>query len=142
MGYTHYHEQARAFTDTEWSALLDDVRKIIGHSHGIPLAREYDRADEPPELDGELVIFNGVGDDGHETFVLTREPSGHFEFTKTARKPYDEVVTACLLAAHAIAPGALDIGSDGEPEEWALGRDLYEAATGKPAPGHPVERDD
>lgn len=56
----------------------------------------------------------------------------YFNFCKTARKPYDLAVTLVLLAAHEVASGALDIGSDGDWDEnesygggWVVPRQVY-----------------
>ena len=63
-----------------------------------------------------------------------------FQFTKTAYKPYDEVVTACLIVARDhFPPALLTIHSDGEWAEWARGAALYEQVLGRPA-HDPVER--
>jgi hypothetical protein len=104
------------------------------------LAWEYDQLDHPPEVTDELIRFNGIGSNGHETFHLpkTMEP-GHpstgkkyrSNFCKTARKPYDAVVCAILLSMHKHAPGAWDIASDGDlhDEEWLAGVELFRQAT-------------
>lgn len=44
-----------------------------------------------------MVCFNGVGELAHEAFVI--EKKGTDDFCKTARKPYDLLVVACLIAA-------------------------------------------
>jgi len=49
------------------------------------------------EIGAASVTLNGLGEAGHEEFVFPGEVG--FNFTKTAGKPYDEVVTACLLVA-------------------------------------------
>jgi hypothetical protein len=56
-----------------------------------------------------MVCFNGVGDLAHETFVI--EKKGSDDFCKTARKPYDLLVVACLIAAWQILN--YRFGSDG-----------------------------
>lgn len=138
MGYTHYFEQARPFTEAEFAAIGEAVRKIIAASD-VKIVREYDRTDEEAEITPDLIAFNGEGDDGHETFWLERGTvGGTFQFCKTARKPYDEVVVACLLAIEMIAPGALDLGSDGGIADWMDGRALVAEALGAPALEIPV----
>jgi hypothetical protein len=130
LGYTHYYPQQRDFTPDEFANLGEAARKIIAAVE-LPLAWEYDEPKKPPQIDLGVIRFNGVGDDGHETFYLPRvnerpewssERRGDvFRFTKTAYKPYDLVVTAILIAADAIAPGALAISSDGGPNDWQAG---------------------
>lgn len=65
---------------------------------------------------------------GHETFVLQRkqwrdkygENTGNtlFSFCKTARKPYDLMVTACLILYKYYFKQDVEIGSDGDEEDW------------------------
>ncbi len=81
-----------------------------------------------PVVDDEMIHFNGVGEDGHETFVVMRARDSDFSFCKTAQKPYDAIVTAVLCLAYTIAPGVLKISSDGRSEEWATGLALAKAA--------------
>jgi hypothetical protein len=130
MGYTHYHPQNRDYTTEEWASLTEAARAIIATS-AVPLAREYDEPGTPPEIDGDRIMLNGIGDDGHETFILRRIRSGEFEFTKTAAKPYDEVVTAILATSHTLAPDALRISSDGNAADWDDGVALARRAMGK-----------
>lgn len=132
MGYTHYFPAKRDFTTDEFLQIGEAVRAIIKASP-VPVVREFDRPDESPEINGDFIAFNGPGADGHETFWLPREKEG-FQFCKTAEKPYDVVVTACLIAADKIAPGALDIGSDGGPDDWQAGLKLAEQAVGRLGP--------
>lgn len=137
MGYTHYFPHKRSFTPDEWQAVTTAARQIIAASQ-VPLAFEYNDPISAPQIDADYIRFNGIGDDGHETFAIYRD-LGHlaaswsfytdqmrergyvFVFCKTAHKPYDVVVTAILSAINKLAPGALDIGSDGGPHEWGPG---------------------
>ena len=141
IGYTSYFQQQREITDKEWTAICKDARKIIktAIASGIPLAWDYDELGKKPEVSKELIRFNGIAANGHETFYLPRVmESGYrgdkyrFNFCKTARKPYDQVVGAILLSMHEHAPGAWDIASDGgvEDEEWAYALELYHLAVG------------
>ena len=49
-------------------------------------------------LEKDGVLFNGIGDNSHETFGITKDRTG-FQFTKTQLKPYDKHVYACLVIA-------------------------------------------
>lgn len=137
MGYTHYFPHMRDFTDAEWEEIKTAAVAIIATAK-IPLAWEYTEPKMPPQVDAEQIRFNGVGENGHETFVVSRsltklakrwdyyaeqykERGYVFVFCKTALKPYDVVVTAVLSAIADLAPGALDIDSDGEPQDWRAG---------------------
>lgn len=65
------------------------------------------------------ICFNGVGDLSHETFLLEKAPKEkEFNFCKTNGKPYDLMVTSMLIVCAGYAEGALEIGSDGEIEDW------------------------
>jgi len=109
----------------KWDAFCKDVRAIIGASD-VPVCREYDSPGESPQIDDRLVAFNGVEDDGHETFWVDRnEPV--WAFCKTARKPYDEIVVACCESAkrHGVFK---EWSSDGDPEDHAAGLALLARA--------------
>lgn len=69
------------------------------------------------------------GDCSHESFWFPRtmgadecgRPDGdgrHFQFCKTAYKPYDVMVTAALIAAKHRFGGAVMVESDGEDKDW------------------------
>ena len=64
-----------------------------------------------------------MASDAHETFHLTPH-AVKFEFCKTARKPYDEVVVGILDFAH--KRGLLEFTSDGNADDLAVGRRLVE----------------
>lgn len=117
MGYTHYYTGLRNLTEEERDNLSESIVHIV-EATKVPLAG-WDGANKLAFDDEGRVHFNGVGADGHETFSF---PTGDgFNFCKTASKPYDEVVTAILIAADTICPGAFDISSDGNIEDWVNG---------------------
>jgi len=141
MGYTHYWRQLRDFTDTEWQELTRLAKLITADGQGI-LANEYDEENSKPTIDSEQIRFNGKGEDGHETFIITKKKrakrqyeeqeaydrQGAFEFCKTAHKPYDKYVTAVLCALHNMKikldeekPPVLYIRSDGNTKDWTEG---------------------
>jgi hypothetical protein len=120
IGYTHYFPQQRNFTTKEWIQLRDVVRSLIATTK-VPLAYEADEPKRKPLIDNDMIRFNGVGEDGHETFVIYRFNDNSYNLCKTAQKPYDVIVTAILTLANTLAPGALKISSDGRPEDWAAG---------------------
>lgn len=79
-----------------------------------------------------MIWFNGIGEDGHETFVFEQshtissydrknEQGQYFSFCKTARKPYDTAVVACLIILKHYFGDDLVVRSDGNPKEWAEG---------------------
>lgn len=128
MGYTHYFPQTRKFTDLEWRNIHADATTVLNFCQmdGIALAEEHDNT-LPVVVDMYEIRFNGVGEEGHETFHVTREFSHGFNFCKTARKPYDWAVCLVLLICHHHAPGVLEIGSDGDwDNEWQKPRELFQ----------------
>ena len=113
MGYTHYWTVTQPFTDAQWDR-LPRAAKLVLSTSGSPVAFESDTT-RKPLVDHELIRFNGVGEDGHETFLFNRAPGG--ELCKTARKPYDALVVSILSFAKTIAPDSIRIESDGSLEE-------------------------
>ena len=141
MGYTHYWRQLRDFTDTEWQELTRLAKLITADGQGI-LSNEYDEKNSKPTIDNEQIRFNGIGDNGHETFIITKkkrakreyeeqeayDKKGAFEFCKTAHKPYDKYVVAVLCAIYNMKikldeekPPVLYIRSDGNTKYWTEG---------------------
>lgn len=80
------------------------------------------------------------GDCSHEGFILSRtfEPytnqtKSHgmwFDFCKTAFKPYDLAVTACLVIAKHHFKNDIVVSSDGEMENWVEAMTLCEMELG------------
>lgn len=129
MGYTHYWTLERTITQPEMTRIATDINAIVLASE-IPLAYEYDEPTRPPHIDGDYIRFNGVGNDGHETFMLESIHIG-FNFCKTASKPYDVVVTASLIVLKDALGPDVEISSDGDAEDWIDGLNLAERATGR-----------
>ena len=117
MGYTHYWRHS-SFSDEEWDEICARARSIL-NATDVPLQWEYD-VEQPPQVNHEAIRFNGVEDDGHETFYLEKNSKG--EFCKTARKPYDEVVVALLTTIDEVADHFS--WSGGEPEQNEPGLEL------------------
>jgi hypothetical protein len=135
MGYTHYWYLQRSATDEERAAIQSAATAIFAAT-AVPL--------DVQRVTGSMIAFNGVGDDAHEPFWLMfdigvddglrRETDdGEFYFTKTAVKPYDEVVVAMLCAVCHLAPGFLKPSSDGRPVDWDLGCQLAREALQDPS---------
>jgi hypothetical protein len=79
------------------------------------------------------------GDCSHETFRIRQyarrqpwEPKGEalFAFCKTAYKPYDILVTGCLIIAQHYFPCQVRISSDGESKDWEDARRLCQHVLG------------
>lgn len=127
MGYTHYWS-GPAYSGVEFAKIADATRKIIKAS-GVVIRGGNGLV--PPEITNHNVALNGCRPDlDHETFGL--DCSGGTDFCKTARKPYDIVVTACL--AYVAAYHDYEISSDGDVEDWIAGTELANKALGVPVP--------
>lgn len=114
MGYTHYFETNKNPKPISLDELKKKVDNVLNEHKNI-IRFECDEA--KPALcevkDGEILIrFNGIGDDGHETFYFDSREVG-FNFCKTARKPYDVVVCKVLLYLKQYFGDAIDVRSDG-----------------------------
>jgi len=127
MGFTQYWECKRGLDTEKFKAYVKDVKKVL---EGVDIiCHENDMPETPPTIKDDLIRFNGKGEDGHETFMITPEPSD-FEFCKTARKPYDKYVVACLILAKFHFGDAIEISSDGDLEDWEDGLCLAQDKTG------------
>ena len=115
MGYTHYHKNL-SFTDATWEKLRRDVRKLLKNlPEDVKVQREHNN-DSRPLIGKDSIIFNGVGENGHETFLMDKKAS-EFEFCKTARKPYDLAACGVLMLASVHATSG-QISSDGVNGAW------------------------
>ena len=145
MGYTHYWDQKKDFTKSQWSAILEDANGLLTQPlFQIPLEDIILAVDRTGQLgfesdefsldvtfSTEQIRFNGVEDDGHETFVVTRKKGDEFNFCKTARKPYDLFVGLILARINHHAKGVLAISSDGDWDDWADIRRAYKSLYGQ-----------
>lgn len=154
MGYTHYWTQQRDFARKEWETVAADLRTIITyaqHECGIALGDGMGDAGTSPQVSDDVVVFNGVGKDSHETLIIRRairtkpdyegETDLASDFCKTERKPYDPVVTACLCYLSTatrkenpkthepvIGSEVFSVGSDGNGSDFLVGLDLARKA--------------
>ena len=117
MGYTRYYK-INGKLDTnkfkEYSKLCEKVCKEITKEFENGIA-SWDGTGEPEFLD-DSVSFNGIGDLSHESFFLSTTTNG-FNFTKTARKPYDKHVCACLILAKEFFGDKIEVSSDGDNDD-------------------------
>lgn len=109
MGYTHYWDHNLDFSEADWKSITDYAKSVIKTS-GIPLAGGFAEKGTKPEITDEIISLNGVEEEGHETFYVSRHRDGGF--CKTARKPYDEVVVAILLHMNTFTN--ITVTSDGD----------------------------
>ena len=131
MGYTHYFKHKKT-SKINWALIVEDCKKLRVK---LPKDIYIDgcSAFPDPQFTDKKIYFNGTDkgftfeqrktgeypENSHETFELLAEGSNGFCFCKTARKPYDLLVCACLLVYKHHSPATMDLGSDGDSEDWA-----------------------
>jgi len=110
MGYTHYWKQKKYFTLADWTKICEVATEAATL---VDLAFESD-VNKPPQIDKDVICFNGIGENGGETFIISQQNPmlRNFRFCKTARKPYDFAVVEILNAAY--DTGKMDISTDGD----------------------------
>ena len=123
MGYTHYWRPTRDLTEDEWDNIRQVAKRILKDNHGVILDNEPTDS-QNLSITYDSVLCNGIGDDGHETFYLTRKMRNDFEFCKTAQKPYDKYIVAMLIAVAQITD-SITVSSDGDQSDWLEGLQLY-----------------
>ena len=142
MGYTHYWKQKSRFSNAVWAEAVADMTAILetAAAAGLILGDNFGEVaiEAPQAVDGDSFGFNGMGPDGHETFFIGQdrapledwqEPSRRgAAFCKTARKPYDVAVTACLIYLESVYPEKFSVDSDGRADEWEAGLALARKA--------------
>jgi hypothetical protein len=116
MGYTHYYRNKRAFTDSEWAALIADVKKLLADTD-IPIGNAYGDVGSKPHFGKDVIRFNGIGDDSHETAAVHKS-AANFWFCKTSHKPYDKVVVEFYKLIRKYDPD-VKLSSDGGDEIFA-----------------------
>lgn len=110
MGYTHYLRNKPAFTAAQWSAFCNDVRNLLRKTN-IPFANAAGEPGTDAYIGKNEIMFNGVGDDAHETCHIIKEAES-FSFCKTAHKPYDKLVVEVYKLVRKYLPST-ELSSDG-----------------------------
>jgi hypothetical protein len=119
MGYTHYWTIGKLDPE-QFVKFSADCEKIIDDCKQNGIAIAGGDGVGKPEITSKEVWFNGSGEDSHETFHISIESKG-FDFCKTARKPYDLAVAACLVAAKHHFGDQITISSDGGMDGFTEG---------------------
>lgn len=138
MGYTHYwtfREPKRGETAKIEKAYQKAIKECAKIARTYYLANGglsgFSAHTEPGKYGG--LKINGKGDDMHEDFIMREHFKQNFErdtfmkgwdFCKTARKPYDIVVTACLIVLEYRLPNNFRVDSDGCTSDWQEGLEL------------------
>lgn len=114
MGHTHYWNSG-PITPKALAAIARDC-EVVCDASGILLAGPHGTGDA--QIDDHAIWFNGEKPEHHEAFYIGK---GGFNYCKTAQKPYDLCVQACLivLAHHTNA----EVTSDGTEAEWDEARE-------------------
>lgn len=143
MGYTHYwkfnkptHKIGESQrVETLYQKAIKDCYKAIRRYQ-----REYPKGNKC-RLSGYSahtskyggIGFNGKGGLAHEDFTMREHYSQNlehpFNFCKTALKPYDTVVVACLAILKHRLGDLIEVSSDGSALDWRAGVELARAAT-------------
>jgi len=134
MGYTHYWRLNAKSGAKRFERAIKDMNSVVKASS---LVADWE-GNGKPEIKPDEVGFNGQGDDNsHETFLFQPFDCGNFAFCKTAYKPYDVVVTACLAIAADVIQDGIEVSSDGDTEDWEEGAALATRVLGRyvPVPG-------
>ena len=133
MGYTHYWRTGKRKPGKKnYNAFTADCLKLIEiENASVPLNKSTLLEVESKTCS---ITINGVGEDAHEDcyFPRTADQLDEFQFCKTARKPYDIVVTAALCILQERCGKLVEVSSDGNAEEWEAGRALAEKVLGRP----------
>ncbi len=98
--YSHYWEHP-GFDDQQWSKLKKAAKAIFQKAIKKGVALAGPSGDGKPEISGYSIALNGKRPDQYDEFVLRKGPQ-EFEYTKTAKRPYDGVVVSLLAAAKKI----------------------------------------
>src|SRR6516225_2688927 len=121
-GYSHYFTWYKKPDSAKLKECLARMRQVVSASRSILAGPDGDGS---PIVEAFHLEFNGKGEEqSHEPFVFPGEMGCNF--CKTACKPYDAAVTACLIVARDHFPeSVLEIASDGSWSDWEEGRALY-----------------
>jgi hypothetical protein len=156
MGYTSYFKRPESFDEKTFTKFAADVRKLFKASvelnktlegdEKIFLANGRGEVGTKPIANKEKVIFNGMKlpdfDGSYETLYIPRvfkpnswqtpDGKGLFSsFCKTARLPYDLIVSATLIALKKHFPKVY-VSSDGndKEDEWIAAKKFCQNTLG------------
>ena len=127
MGYTHYY----SFKKTDKAEILEkkykqaclECAKVLKYIY-----KEYNISLSGYSVHAKIgqygwLKFNGKGTLAHEDFILREHFNQNegFNFCKTAQKPYDLAVTACLAVLKYRLGNAIIVESDGDSIDFIEG---------------------
>ena len=120
MGYTHYWYINNELPRDKWAGFKEACLTLLDDSSTEGVLGNGSGDGGFPYITDELISFNGIGDDSHETFSFSRnhgrrESDGEgFNCCKTARKPYDKYVVDTLILAEDHFGDRIHVKSDGD----------------------------
>jgi len=127
MGYTHHWYRPEGLEKKKFAAATGDIKKLFEQWCG----------PDAPFQTFDLFKYSIHVEGGCESFMVAQmerdrhgRPGPVFNFCKTARLPYDIVVTSCLLVFHHHLAPQFRVSSDGEIEEWQPAIDLCRKVLG------------
>jgi hypothetical protein len=129
MGYTHYFTFKRdasmnaAEAEAAHQVAIKECTKVLRTLKREGVSLSGYSANSKKQYGGLKV--NGTKDDAHEDFVIREHFSQNvdegFGFCKTARKPYDIAIVACLAILKYRLGACIEVGSDGNASNWIEG---------------------
>ena len=135
MGYTHYWEFSGNLPKEEFEMFVEDMKQIVKNGE-----IEFSRFSYSPND----LFLDGPEGKTSETFCVRRKAEdcfspatkeSIFQFCKTRRYPYDDLVCAGLIALKNRMGSNIAISSDGRiPQEFKRGIKLYKDILNEPLP--------
>jgi len=118
MEYTHYFTIKKTPDAATINQIHKAVMPVLDNYENI-IKYECDSVEGKPVNASGIIRFNGIEDDGHETFLVDLNRR-EFNFCKTARKPYDVPVCTVLAILRVYLGEDLELSSDGDfNQEWS-----------------------
>ena len=114
MGFTRYYTVTGKLDPEkfkEYSKTCKFVCEKLQETESYKLG-DWEGNESSPIFANDEIVFNGIGDESHETFDISIRSKG-FQFTKTRLKPYDTSVCACLFLAKKFFRDDINTSSDG-----------------------------
>ncbi|MGF7058692.1 hypothetical protein [Brassicibacter mesophilus] len=111
MGYTHYFnfKEKQNMFDEE---VLKKLKKVTYCFFNKGIIQAENDNPEKPVVTPREIVFNGIGEEGHETFYLTPDTI-ESNFCKTAHKDYDFPTCVILLILKVHYQDIFELRSDG-----------------------------
>ena len=119
MGFTRYYTVKNKLDKEkfkEYSKVCKQVCEYLQKEEDYKLCNYEGEIGSEPVFSEELISFNGEAELSHESFGISTSSNG-FDFTKTARKPYDSSVFACLYLAKIYFGDDIKVSGDDDEDD-------------------------